>query len=149
MGAMEIFRYERKFVVTEPTAEAVRRFVSSYLVPDEHMAGAGPDGYRVCSLYLDTPHLSLYHQSRQGVKNRYKLRIRFYDDDADGPAFLEIKKRTTETVHKLRAVVPKPAAAQLLRGGRPSSTDLLSNGDASHRASQSFARAAIGCTRRA
>jgi VTC domain len=138
MGAMEIFRYERKFVVTEPTADAVRRFVSSYLVPDEHMAGAGPEGYRVCSLYLDTPHLGLYRQSRQGVKNRYKLRIRFYDDAADSPAFLEIKKRTTETVHKLRAVVAKPAAAQLLRGGRLDSTDLLSNGDASYRALTEF-----------
>src|SRR5262245_19194837 len=77
MGAMEIFRYERKFVVTESTADAVRRFVSWYLVPDEQRAGAGSEGYRVCSLYLDTPHLGLYRQSRQGIKNRYKLRIRF------------------------------------------------------------------------
>jgi VTC domain len=138
MGAMEVYRYERKFVVTEPTAMAVRRFVASYLVLDEHMSGEGPDGYRVCSLYLDTPHLGLYHQSRQGIKNRYKLRIRFYDEADDGPAYLEIKKRTTETVHKLRAVVPKPAAARLLRGGRLSHSDLLSNGDASHRALSEF-----------
>ena len=62
---------------------------------DEHMAGDGPDGYRVCSLYLDTPQLALYRQSKDGIKNRYKLRIRFYDEDADGPAFLEIKQRTT------------------------------------------------------
>jgi hypothetical protein len=138
MGAMEVYRYERKFVVTEATAEAIRQFVSSYLVLDEHMAGEGPDGYRVCSLYLDTPHLGLYRQSRQGIKNRYKLRIRFYDEAAGSPAFLEIKKRTTETVHKLRAVVPKTAAANLLRGGRISPTDMLSNGDASHRALDEF-----------
>jgi VTC domain len=138
MGAMEVYRYERKFVVTESTAEAVRRFVSSYLVLDEHMAGAGPEGYRVCSLYLDTPHLGLYRQSHQGIKNRYKLRIRFYDESSGGPAFLEIKKRTTETVHKLRAVVPKPAAEQLLGGGRLGTSDLLSNGAASHRALAEF-----------
>jgi hypothetical protein len=138
MGAMEVYRYERKFVVTEATASEVRRFVSSYLVLDEHMAGEGPDGYRVCSLYLDTPHLGLYRQSRQGIKNRYKLRIRFYDEGANSPAFLEIKKRTTETVHKLRAVVPKIAAANLVRGGAIGSTDLLSNGDASHRALAEF-----------
>ncbi len=138
MGALEVYRYERKFVVPESTAMAVRRFVASYLVLDEHMAGEGSDGYRVCSLYLDTPHLGLYHQSRQGIKNRYKLRIRFYDESVDSPAFLEIKKRTTETVHKLRAVVPKPAAARLLRGGRLNHSDLLSNGDASHRALAEF-----------
>jgi hypothetical protein len=138
MGVMEVYRYERKFAVTEATARAVRQFVSSYLVPDEHMAGEGPDGYRVCSLYLDTPHLGLYRQSQQGVKNRYKLRIRFYDEGPDSPAFLEIKKRTTETVHKLRAVVTKQSAARLLRGGRLGDADLLSNGDASHRAVTEF-----------
>jgi hypothetical protein len=138
MGAMEVYRYERKFVVTEATARAVREFVASYLVPDEHMTGEGPDGYRVCSLYLDTPHLGLYRQSQQGVKNRYKLRIRFYDEGPDSPAYLEIKKRTTETVHKLRAVVTKQAAAQFLRGGYLGDADLLSNGDASHRAVTEF-----------
>jgi hypothetical protein len=138
MGAMEIFRYERKFVVTERTAESVRRFVSAYLVPDEHMAGAGLDGYRVCSLYLDTPHLGLYRQSQQGIKNRYKLRIRFYDERPDGPVFLEIKKRTTETVHKLRAIMPKPAAAELVCWGRIDPLSLLSNGDSSYRALAEF-----------
>jgi hypothetical protein len=98
MGALEVYRYERKFVIPEPTALAVRRFVASYLVLDEHMAGEGPDGYRVCSLYLDTPDLALYRRTTEGIKNRYKLRIRFYDDARESPAFLEIKKRTTESL---------------------------------------------------
>src|SRR5262245_13965431 len=100
MGALEVLRYERKFVVTETMAQRVRHFVKTYLELDEHMAGEGPDGYRVCSLYLDTPHFGLYRQSCHGLKNRYKLRIRFYDDRPDSPAFLEIKERKTETVHK-------------------------------------------------
>src|SRR5262245_6835019 len=138
MGAMEIFRYERKFVVTETMAQRVRRFVTTYLSPDEHMAGADSEGYRVCSLYMDTPHFGLYRQSRQGLKNRYKLRIRFYDNDASSPAFLEIKKRTTETVHKLRAMVRKPAAERLLEGERLQPKDLLLNGDTSLRALSEF-----------
>jgi hypothetical protein len=138
MAVLEVYRYERKFVVTEQTAEAVRQFVGCYLVPDEHMAGCDWDGYRVCSLYLDTPNLGLYRQSQQGIKNRYKLRIRFYDEREDCPAYLEIKKRTTETVHKLRAVAPKRAAERLLHGGRLSHEDLLSNSDASHRALDEF-----------
>lgn len=141
MGAVEIYRYERKYLVTEPVAEGVKRFAACYLVPDEHMAGQNTDGYRVCSLYLDTPQLALYRQSADGVKNRYKLRIRFYDDLDASPAFLEIKRRATETVHKLRATVSKPAATRWLGGGQLYHSDLISNVDASHRALEEFCQA--------
>jgi hypothetical protein len=138
MGPLEVYRYERKYVVPERAAQAISQFVACYLPPDEHMEGVGPEGYRVCSLYLDTPDLGLYDQTRRGIKNRYKLRIRFYDELEESPAFLEVKKRTTETVHKLRAVVPKPAAEHYLRGGLLSDSDLLMNGDAGSRALSDF-----------
>jgi hypothetical protein len=44
-------------------------------------------------------------------------------------------------VHKLRATVPKAAAEQLLSAGQLGHSDLLSNGDASHRALEEFCRA--------
>jgi SPX domain protein involved in polyphosphate accumulation len=138
MGALEVYRYERKYVVAERDAAAIRQFVASYLPPDRYMRGAGPTGYRVSSLYLDSPQLLLYRQTRNGVKNRYKLRIRFYDDDPAMPAFLEIKKRTTETIHKLRAMIAKSAVERLLCGSRPTGADLLSNSDASYRALGEF-----------
>ena len=69
-----------------------------------------------------------------GIKNRYKLRIRFYDDDPATPAFLELKKRTTETIHKLRAMIDKSAVEPLLSGKRPSGADIRSNSDATYRA---------------
>jgi len=138
MGALEVYRYERKFLVSERQAESIRRFVSVYMEPDRYMAGTGPDGYRVCSLYLDTPQLALYRQSVDGLKNRYKLRIRFYDDAPDTPAFLEVKRRTTETVHKLRVMIVKSAVERLLSGRRPSAAELLSNSDTSNRALSGF-----------
>lgn len=138
MGTVEISRFERKFVVSERTAEAVRSFVSGYLPLDEHMTPDQPRGYRVFSLYLDTPSRQLYRQSCDGIKNRYKLRVRFYDTKEDGPAFLEIKQRTTETVHKMRAIVSKRAAETMLRGGWITPADLLSNGVASMRAFAEF-----------
>jgi SPX domain protein involved in polyphosphate accumulation len=138
MGVAEIYRYERKFVVSENAAEAIRSFVLAYLPIDEHVTPDQPRGYQVTSLYLDTPTLDLYHQSCHGIKNRYKLRVRFYDTREDSPAFLEIKQRTTETVHKLRAAVTKRAAEEVLRGRWISSADLLSNGDASLRALAAF-----------
>jgi hypothetical protein len=140
MGTVEISRFERKFVVSEQTAEAIRSFVACYLPLDEHMTPDHPRGYHIYSLYLDTPSRKLYQQSCEGVKNRYKLRIRFYDKREDGPAFLEIKQRNTETVHKCRAIVSKRAAAQMLRGGWISPADLLNHSVASVRALEEFCR---------
>ncbi len=116
MAASEVYRFERKYVVTESAADAIRRFVTSYLELDEYMAGKGPTGYRIYSLYFDTPDFALYRQTMGGLKNRYKLRIRFYDENAFSPAFLEVKRRTTETIHKLRTMVSKRAAEKLLGG---------------------------------
>ena len=138
MGAAEIFRYERKFVVPKHAADEIRHFVEAYLPLDEHMAPDEPFGYRVCSLYLDTPSYALYRQSCDGIKNRYKLRIRFYDELPDGPAFLEIKQRKTETIHKMRAVVSKQAAERVLRGEWISPKELLSPSDTSARALAEF-----------
>jgi hypothetical protein len=138
MGTVEIYRYERKYVVSEPAAAAIRDFVSSYLPVDEHMRPEEPIGYRVLSLYLDTPSLGLYRQTCHGEKNRYKLRVRFYDTKEESPAFLEIKRRTTETIHKLRAVVSKQAAEALLRGCWLTPADLLSNSEGSRRALTEF-----------
>lgn len=138
MGTQEVFRYERKFVVTESAANSIQCFVATYLDFDEHMAGREQEGYRVCSLYLDTPDLALYRQSTEGIKNRRKLRIRIYDDRPDGFAFLEIKKRTGETVHKLRATVGKLACEAMLRGEHLEVADLWSIGDVGLRALDEF-----------
>jgi len=136
--AAEIFRYERKFVVPDRTADAIRRFVAAYLPLDEYVHPDEPFGYRVCSLYLDTPGYNLYRQSCEGIKNRYKLRIRFYDTDDQSPAFLEIKRRTTETIHKTRAAVTKRAAETVLNGGWIGPEELISPSEASIRALDEF-----------
>lgn len=138
MSSTEVFRFERKFVVSEMAADAIQQFVSSYLSLDEHMAGAESIGYRVCSLYLDTPQLSLYRQSTEGIKNRRKLRIRYYDDCPNGIAFLEIKRRTGETVHKLRATVSKSNCARLLCGERLEPSHLCTADEVGCRAIDEF-----------
>jgi hypothetical protein len=138
MGTVEIYRYERKYVVSESAAQAIRSFVASYLPADEHMTADQPHGYRVLSLYLDTPGFSLYRQTCNGEKNRYKLRVRFYDTRKESPAFLEIKQRTTESIHKLRAVVSKRSAEALLRGSWLTPADLLNQSEGSKRALTEF-----------
>lgn len=129
MSALAIGRYERKYVVTEAMAAAVRQFVSAYMIPDPYMDPSKPLGYQVHSLYLDGPDLLLYRYTTQGVKNRCKLRIRFYDESESSPAFLEIKRRVSLTMYKQRATVSKRAAEGLLCGQLLGPGDLLSNGD--------------------
>src|SRR5688572_15131060 len=109
MGTVGICRFERKYVVSENAAEAIRSFVTAYLPIDKHVTPDQPRGYRVTSLYLDTPSFDLYFQSCHGIKNRYKLRMRFYDTGEDSPVFLEIKQRTTEAVQKMRSAVTRRA----------------------------------------
>lgn len=104
---------------------ALRSFVKAYLAPDQYMPATETEGYHVHSLYLDSPLYELYQETKDGVKNRYKLRIRFYDEARDAPAFLEIKTRTTDSIRKLRATVSKQSAEELLRGTHLSPRDLI------------------------
>jgi len=125
--ALQASRYELKYVIDEPRARQIRDFVRGYLVPDAYALPERNYSYPVYSLYLDTPNLALFRQTVQGIKNRFKLRIRFYNDDPDAPVFLEIKRRINDVIRKQRAAVTRQGVAHLLRGGRPALTDLVSS----------------------
>lgn len=117
-------RFELKYVISEQCAQGVRDFVRSYLVPDEFNPPQG-GGYQVNSVYLDNPGLELCNATIEGHKNRFKLRIRFYDDSPTSPVFFEIKRRANDAILKERARVQRPACARLLSGHWPGHTDLV------------------------
>ncbi len=121
-------RFEMKYLITESSADAIRDYLRGPLTLDEHDDPNNPQGYAVCSLYLDSPQLTLYDQTIKGHKNRFKLRIRFYDNDPDGPAFLEIKRRENEVIRKQRATVTRDAALRILKGAWPSPSMLYKRG---------------------
>ena len=74
------------------------------------------DGYDVCSVYLDCSTARLYGQTIKGQKNRFKLRVRVYDNDDTKPAFLEIKRREGSVIKKQRAIVDRVSAVKILSG---------------------------------
>ena len=112
-------RFELKYIIEEPRAVAAADFVSSYLRPSEHN-GSGPiRGHPVISLYLDSPDFFLFRQAYTGAKNRMKLRIRFYDDEWQRPAFLEIKRRVGEVICKDRAMMTREGVRRILAAGWP------------------------------
>lgn len=133
-------RSEHKYLISEGTAQAMRGFVATYLALDEYMPPNDPDGYQVHSLYLDSPTYELYRETACGVKNRYKLRMRFYDENPSSPVFLEIKSRTTESIRKMRAIVSKTSAEALLNGERLNQADLKNPNEKSILALEEFNR---------
>jgi hypothetical protein len=124
---MQRQRFELKYRLTEELAPLVREFVSSYLSLDENGVGKPDYSYPVHSLYLDSDHLATYWATVNGDKNRFKLRLRFYNDDPASPVFFEIKRRVDNIIFKQRGGVRKWAVPELLAGQLPSIEHLLAN----------------------
>ena len=114
-------RYELKYIVDERRAQAIRVYVESYLPADQYMAS--PRGYHVRSLYLDSPDLQLYRQTLAGHRDRFKLRIRFYNENLDR-AKLEIKRRSKDTIRKEVARVNAEAVSRVIASKWPDESQL-------------------------
>ena len=126
---MQLQRWELKYIVPEDKALAIREFVRPYLTLDEYGVGRTNLSYAIHNLYLDSDDLSIYWGTINGNKNRYKLRIRFYEDNPKAPIFFEIKRRMNDAIIKQRGGVKRPAVEAVLAGHLPAPDELVS-GDA-------------------
>src|SRR2546428_8999709 len=137
---MQQQRFELKYIIKEDVTGAVRDFVSSYLEIDEYGATLPNFSYPVHSLYLDSDDLILYQRTINGDKNRFKLRLRFYDDRREAPIFFEIKRRMNNIIAKQRGGVRRDAVDWLLAGHLPEPAHLVSRDPRQLFALQSFCR---------
>jgi len=133
-------RFELKYVISEELALSVRDFVASYLEIDEFGATLPNLSYPVHSLYLDSPDMKLYKATINGDKNRFKLRLRFYENRPDAPVFFEIKRRMNNTIAKQRGGVRRDAVDGLLTGQLPAPEHLISKEPKQSVALQNFCR---------
>lgn len=140
MAELQRQRYEHKYIIPEDTALAVRDFVRSYLEIDEFGATQPMLSYSVHSLYLDSKDLKLYTSTINGDKNRYKLRLRFYEDRPGAPVYFEIKRRLDNTISKERAGIRREAVDAVLAGHLPSADELVSRDPKQLAAIQNFHR---------
>lgn len=109
----DLERREFKYLVPKQVLPRLRRAVAATCAPDRY---AGPDGtYRIRSLYLDTPRYDLFHANAREAPERFKARVRCYPD-VSSPVFLEIKKRSLDTIVKTRAPVPTDHWQAILEG---------------------------------
>ena len=137
---MQASRFELKFIITDDVALKVRDFVRSYLELDENGVGKPNYSYPVHSLYLDSDDLKLYWSTINGDKNRFKLRLRFYNNSPDSPVFFEIKRRMNNCIMKQRGGVRRDAIHWLLAGHIPEQTHLVSKDPKQLIALQNFCR---------
>ena len=107
-------RFELKYIIGEATAHEARHFARNHLMPDP-FSDPVRGSYNIFSVYLDSPSLSLMNQTLEGLKNRFKLRVRFYDDNPAHPVFFEVKRRVNDAIVKIRAKVRRDAADRLMR----------------------------------
>jgi len=119
-------RFELKYIIPEDVALAVRDFVAGYLDVDEYAASMPNFSYPVHSLYVDSDNLELYNSTINGDKNRFKLRLRFYENRPSAPIFFEIKRRMNNTISKQRGGVKREAVDSLLHGQYPGLEHLAS-----------------------
>ncbi len=97
---MDLRRYERKFVVGAVGAAGVRTHIRlhSALFSEIYHERV------VHSLYFDTPDFRFFHDNREGLSVRTKIRLRWYGEDED--LHLEEKYRDGPLVGKARHEVP-------------------------------------------
>ncbi len=133
-------RYEFKYVIREEVALSIREFVRSYLVIDEFGATQPNLSYPVHSLYLDSPDLKLYQSTINGDKNRFKLRLRFYENRPKAPVYFEIKRRIDNTIAKQRGGVIRSAVDTILAGQLPAPSEVVSQDPRHYEALREFCR---------
>lgn len=135
---MQASRYELKYLITEDVAQRIRDFIMCYLNMDENSVGKPNFSYPVHSLYLDSKNLEIYWRTVNGDKNRFKLRVRYYDDKPGTPIFFEIKRRMKDIIQKQRGGIHHHSVPKILAGQFPIAEDLTSQNPKSVGAIQQF-----------
>lgn len=126
MSRMQEQRFELKYLIEEERALRIRPFVQQHLVLDPFGVNKPNLSYPVHSLYLDSESLESYWHTVNGNTNRFKLRLRYYDDRPDSPCFFEIKRRANTVILKERGGVRKSVVPALLAGNLAGPEHLLS-----------------------
>ncbi len=109
-------RYELKYQLHIRAAWRIMSDLKDLTLPDDH---GGEQGYRVVSLYYDSPGLDFFWAKIEGIKFRRKLRLRIYPgEDIRGvtEGMVEIKQRMNRTVQKRRVKLELQQAEQLCGG---------------------------------
>jgi len=97
-------RLEYKYIVPSHKIEDLRKELMPFVEYDPYSNVNERREYTVKSIYLDSKRFTDYHDKREGVYKRKKIRIRGYNRTThNSKMFLEIKKKIGSHVYKNRS----------------------------------------------
>ncbi len=111
-------RFELKYRIREAKARAIASYIKTHMPLDKYSALKPDLQYYISSLYLDSDRLDLCRETIEKKTNRFKLRIRCYDDNPQSPCFVEIKRRLNSVIHKGRVRTNKADINKIINGYR-------------------------------
>ena len=130
--------HELRFFVTPEKALRVRDFVREYMEIDEFCVRQPDDSYAVHTVHLDSEDWKLYWRTIQRDQDRWKLRLRYYDDRPDSPVFCEVKHQMIDVIVKHRGGLKRAALPGLLAGEMPHPSQFVSQTPAESEAFEQF-----------
>ena len=109
---MESERLEYKFGLSLPDALMLKARLAPFTEADPH---AQNGGYRIRSLYFDTPDGDAFREKNDGTDERVKYRLRYYNGDTSF-FHLEKKEKRGNVSRKTGTTVDRITAAMLAAG---------------------------------
>lgn len=107
-------RYELKYIITPAQYILLKSRLTPFLQIDGH---ARPDNnYFIRSVYFDSEQFDALREKSEGVRNRRKYRLRFYNGEA-GNCRLECKIKADTRIEKRSVAVTEETAKLLLGTG--------------------------------
>lgn len=109
----EVYRKEKKFLITLDEYIKKRHMLQQLMRPDSH--SVANDGYMIRSLYFDTVFDEDFDDKVAGVELRRKIRLRIYDTKSDFAKF-EIKQKQGDAQLKRSLRVTRADAVKITAG---------------------------------
>lgn len=111
-------RFEFKYILHERLRKDFEGELGYFMQLDPYVSTLKNNKYFVRSLYYDNDSYTNYFEKTDGVKSRYKYRIRTYTDDKTEQCsiFLEIKGRYNALVYKHRVELPMSVKGEFHKG---------------------------------
>ncbi len=110
---MSDLRHENKYFISQAAYYMLRSRLSCSSAADFYAKADGK--YKIRSLYFDDAFQSAFYDKIDGIENREKFRIRFYNDD-DSFIRLESKQKLNKMTRKLSAPITRAEAEQIIAG---------------------------------
>lgn len=105
-------RREIKYSISPYETARLKRRLAPLMKRDSHN---GREGYRVRSLYFDTPFDTDYEDKTGGYQARRKIRLRVYDPE-DETVKLELKEKSGSAQRKRSLLLNREEAGEMITG---------------------------------